>query len=476
MVCPKNAGQLSLTHVFETSTLASEHTSYLLGANHMKLGWWKVFTGILLAAFVTQSVAEEYGWEEPLYVIVSSANARTAPRMDASVFVTLPIGTRVLFEDSSDKLASPNCRTEVKPDDKKWICFRGVLSYEMDAPILWIAADSLGRTPPQLEDLIARHDKTPKENPAERRKWAERAAALDPLNPDARKRLIDILTEIRDLPALAAAKKTFESYQAPQPSLAQAGIQRIFAYNNGNLVPVVAGLKSGKVVPLERGETADFHKRGQFYHLYSHGRKVGYVVTEMQFNCAVYECPQDIQVRYVPLSHKNAPPSGIATNFPLSEIRVPGPITTQQKAILWKMARAWIESSGLDEKDKKLFWERISKPTFQPVLDVGQYANDGRIFLVGNWTVGSMNDEHYGAAGDDNLYLSLLIIAEQQGDGSFRLANGSGSLADSGCSYVDHLDIDGDGMDEPLLGCEQLEGSHDSRFLKRQAGKWQAMF
>ena len=430
----------------------------------------------LLAAITTHSVADEFRQGEPLYVIVSSANVHTEPRMDSSIFVTLPIGAKVTFEDYCDKLTLPNCRTEVKPDDKKWISFSSdAITFEMDPPMLWIAADSLSRTPPQLDDLIAQYDKTPKENVSERRKWAERAVALKPLNPEAQKRLIDTLAEIPDQSALIAAKKSFEHYQAHQPNLAQGDIQRIFSYN-GSLEPIVAGLKSGLVMPLEADENADFHNRGQFYYLYSHGRNVGYVVTEMRFNCAVHPCPQGIPARYIPLPNVDPHPWGIATNFPLPEKRVLDPITAQQKTMLLKMAKTWIDSSGLSKKGKNFFWNKINQPAFKSALDVGQLAKDGKIFLVGNWAIGSMNDQHYGAGGDDDFYESLLIIAEQQQDGTFKLAKGSGSLTDSGCSYSDHIDIDMDGTDEILLDCSGLEGSHGSRFLKRTGDNWKDMF
>lgn len=429
----------------------------------MKLIFLKFCMAIILAAFATHSIADEFRQEEPLYVIVSSANVHTEPRKNSSIFVTLPIAAEVTFMKFSE--------------DKIWININSAaVSLEMDAQTLWIAADSLSRAPPRLDNLITQYDKTPKENLAERRKWAERAAALDPLNLNAQKRLIDTLTEMSDPAALDAAKKTFEQYHMHQPSLAQGGTQRIFGYN-GSLVSIVGGFQSGKSVTLGVEENADFHNRGQFYYLYSRGRPVGYVVTQMRFNCAVHECPQDIPARYISLPNTEPHPKGVATNFPLlekqaSDIR----ITKEQKTMLWKMAQTWIKSSDLSGKEKKLFLKKISTPSFKPDLDVGQLTQDGKLFLVANWAIGSMDAQHYSDGGDDDFYESLLIIAEQQQDGTFKLAKGSGSLTENGCTYSDRADIDGDGTDELLLKCEQLEGSHDYRLLKRIGDKWKDMF
>lgn len=214
----------------------------------------------------------------------------------------------------------------------------------------------------------------------------------------------------------------------------------------------------------------EFRGRGHFYNLYSQGVKTGTVVTEAQFDCRVQKCPFTTFARHITSDGVLAVGGGIATTFKLPEkVHPTGKFTSQHAATLRKMATVWVTSNPGTPPYKKALRQIIDQQDATAFF-TGTYTEDGKVMLIGNWVIGSMNDQHYGA--DDEIYESLLIIAEQQNDGRFRLASGSGSISDSGCSYFDHLDIDGDGVDEIFLQCAQLEGSYSYEYLKRVNGKW----
>lgn len=149
-------------------------------------------------------------------------------------------------------------------------------------------------------------------------------------------------------------------------------------------------------------------------------------------------------------------------------------VSKDEEAILQKLGTAFVKSSQLDPKERQAILKLIRKGVSSSISAVGSLGRDGRVMLMRNWVVGSMDDAHYG--GEYDVYASILIIAEQQQDGSFRLAPGSDSIAGMGCSLNDHVDIDGDGVDEIFLSCEQLEGQYSYALMKRIAGRWQVTY
>ena len=199
-------------------------------------------------------------------------------------------------------------------------------------------------------------------------------------------------------------------------------------------------------------------------------------MTEAQFNCRVQTCPQLTFARQLLTDTTTGPVSGLATNFLLSGGNRPARNVSKDEALsLAKMAASLIKSSKLlNKKEIKSFVSSVQKGESSPVLAIGQLSQDGRDILIANWTAGTMNDTHYGD--DSEFYESILIIAEPQNDGTFRPASGSGSIADRGCSYASHADLDGDGVDEIILSCSQLEGQYSYAFVKRVMGKWQITY
>lgn len=436
--------------------------------------------GVILALLASpSSFADEFRWWDTVYVNGSVASVRTEPLDNAPIAAKLPIGTDATYIGSpSEVAAGPNkeCGGADPNRDHKWSCIC-VTSLRIDYGVHWcgwVARNLLAGKQPRLADIIAEYDKTPADQITERRRWAERAVALNPLSAQARERLIDVLEKLNDTKAIEAAKRSFDSYSASQPRA--TGAKLIFFFDGRYLEPI-AELKEGELAfrAFEQSANYEFRSRGHFYNLYSDGRKIGTVVTEAEFDCRVQRCPQQTIARSVVTDTATDVVSGLATNFALSNAdRFPRKASKNEEAALQKMGTALVRSSKLSAKAKKTFLASIQQSNSSPVLAIGALGRDGRVILIGNWTIGSMNDAHYGDV--DDVYESILIIAEQQKDGTFRLASGSGSIAESGCSYANHVDVDGDGIDEILLGCNQLEGQYSYAFAKRVEGKWRITY
>jgi hypothetical protein len=95
---------------------------------------------------------------------------------------------------------------------------------------------------------------------------------------------------------------------------------------------------------------------------------------------------------------------------------------------------------------------------------------NGKVFLVGNVVVGSANPN------DETVYGQLLLIAEEQGDGTFRLAFSGLPEERYNCRYFNHADLDGDGVDEIVLSCINSEMPESYSLLKRKDGRWKIEF
>jgi hypothetical protein len=446
----------------------------------------RVCAGLMLAFLtVHSSFADDFRWEETIYINSSVASVRTEPLDNAPIAAKLPIGTAATYIGSPSVVAAgPNkeCGGADPRRDHKWSCIC-VISLRVDHGVQWcgwVARDLLAAKQLGLADIVAEYDKTPSDQITERRRWAERAVALDPLNAQARERLIDVLEKLNDTKALEAAKRSFDSYSTSQPRA--TGAKLIFSFYYGRYLEPIAELKEGQLAFRDFDQSAnyEFRSRGRFYNLYSDGRKLGTVVTEAQFDCRIQQCPQQTIARSVLTDATGGVVSGLAvvrglaTNFALSNAdHSTRKVSKNEEAALQKIATSLVnKSSKLSPKAKKTFLASIQQSDSSPILAIGSLGRDGRVMLIGNWTIGDMNDAHY----SDGIYESILIIAEQQKDGTFRLASGSGSLADMGCGYSNHLDVDGDGIDEIFLSCNQLEGQYSYALAKRVEGKWQITY
>lgn len=432
------------------------------------------FIWMLVLLTLPSAFADDFKANDKVYIASSVASIRTAPHDKAPIAATLPIGTKVSYVGSVADVAgalNKECDGADPKKSQKWSCIC-VPKFRVDYGVYWcgwIGRDLLSIKQVKFADLLAKLDKTPADRLMERKKWAERAVAFDPLHEPARKSLIDVLKKLDDNKALESTQRWLDVYTvAPAQT---RGTKLIFLYNGTFLEPI-AEYEDGRITMdgFDQSSNEEFRSRGQSYNLYSRGRRLGMVVTEAQFDCRVLLCPQQTIARAVP-SEANTRPTGLVTNFALSNAERPlRTVSKDEEAILQKLGTAFVKSSQLDPKERQAILKLIRKGVSSSISAVGSLGRDGRVMLMSNWVLGSMDDAHYG--GEYDVYASILIIAEQQQDGSFRLAPGSGSIAERGCSMIDHVDIDGDGVDEIFLSCEQLEGQYHYALAKRSAGKW----
>lgn len=439
----------------------------------------KIYLNLLLTlCTIPIAFADDLKESGKVYIASSVASVRTAPHDKAPIAARLPIGTEATYIGStSDLAAGPNrvCEGGDLKGDQKWSCVC-VPNFRVDYGVQWcgwVARELLSTKQSDLTTLFAEYDKTPAERMSDRKKWAERAFALDPLNMDARKRLIDVLEKLKDAKAIETAQRSFDLYSVSPPPT--AGAKLVFYFDGSYLEPI-AELRKGQLVMQDFNQATnyEFRDRGQVYNLYSGGSKLGMVVTEAQFDCKVQLCPQQTIARAVS-PEVDARLVGIATNFAISNAEHPIRIASKkEEAILQKLGTTFVKSLKLDPRAKKTILKLIRQGESSSSIAVGAMGKDGRIMLISNWVIGSMNDAHYG--NEEDVHESILVIAEQQNDGSFRVAAGSGSIAEMGCSLMDYADIDGDGVDEIFLSCEQLEGQYSYALMKRTAGRWQVSY
>lgn len=363
---------------------------------------------------------KEYGFEQKLYVAVPLANVRTAPRQDAPVKGELLAGRDVTYLGKpGDDMLPDQCRDDARSDGRDWLCVRpDFLPIDTDGGDLywagWVRADTLARTAPAIPRLVD-----------------EGRTSLPARDPAT-----------------------------------------IYAFAAGYLEPIGQrrnGVLSDSLAP---GTGHEFYRRGRWYALYAGGRRAGSVVTDIQLECAVAPCPAGTMARALPLPGAAKVRYGVAIDAKLAGS---GPEPTEpdrgQKALLSKLAQQWVRASSWTAREKKAFLEAMEKGQLETALKAGQLSPDGRPVLFGSWVLGgSMDDAHYGKPED--LYASLLIIAEPSADGSYRAAPGSGVLTDEGCRYFDHLDLDEDGTDELVLRCEQLEGAYRYTILRKAGPGW----
>lgn len=429
---------------------------------------------VLLA--VQSPSADELQNTAVVYINSSVASVRVEPLDDAPIAAKIPIGTLATYEGSPARVAefpNNNCEGAYPLGDPKWscICITGLRVTARQRYLCgWVAREILTTKEPKLTDLIATYDKTPASKLSERRKLAERAVALDPLNTQARERLVDTLEKLKDAKALEATKRSFFSYTTGLPS--DTGAKIVFLFYDNYIEPI-AELKKGRIVirNFDGSTNYEFRNRGHFYNLYADGKNIGTVVTEAQFDCHILTCPNETIVRRVLRETTSGAVRGLATNFALANtVKSTFKVSKNQETALNQMGIDLVKSSkiSLSPKEKKTFLASIFQGDSSPVWAVGSLDRTGRVILISNWTINSLDGYFY----SNEIYESILIIAEQQHDGTFRLASGSGSIAENGCSYVDHLDVDEDGIDEIFLSCHEVEGAYGFGLAQRVQGKW----
>lgn len=149
------------------------------------------------------------------YIVASIANVRSERTASSDLLVRLKIGTQV----------------EIVETRATWTKIR-VLEYEG-----WLASSLLISKKPTMESLLHEYQKISRAQLRDRRKWAERVAAIAPDNPDAYFPLLETLKELGDEESLqqvqvaqaqALVKSTWLSLDPRTPPF-QLGIRALYS-------------------------------------------------------------------------------------------------------------------------------------------------------------------------------------------------------------------------------------------------------
>lgn len=471
----------------------------------------------LIAVTVVFSVGTKadqcIGDQSPRYIGSSSLNIRSEPRSDAPVIDVLPIGTPIY-------VLSPKAPNEINCDPplltSPWllICTHVEDPHSVCASDAhgWATKDMIEVEEPRLEALLAKHDATPKANVSERRKWAERAAALRPTDTRAQERLKAVLQNAGDNQALKFWQKKFANYLNPQPSLETGEKKAIFVLSDSQLTRFCT-LDHNNICgqPFPDGEQQDaqqnrFMNRGKFYFVYSGGRHIGAVVTE-QTNCVGGRCESTVPVGLLSNSKNEEIVRGLATNFVLPKVDPSLSISDTESAMLLALTDRWINSGkhipDVDcptplaprEEDENATPEqlqqasqfefqqnyqlekcenhRVAKLALLKEIKHGKYlrsmiaarSSKGRM-LVGLWGIGRYHESHY----SNSAFIAFLLVAEPNKNGAYEITFADTDTGD--CWISDHVDINSDGTDEILLNCDQLEGQTTMGLMTRERNQW----
>lgn len=411
-----------------------------------------------------------------MYVASSTAVLRRLPRADAAAIGKLPINTKLVVRTVSENHEQSVCEMAPETTASDWLC--AITDYPVEMTYNWhgwVSRDLLTTQMLTVKDLLARFDALPKDKLAERRKWAERAVALDPLDAGARSRLLGVLSALPDAAESSeAARRSFEAYQAPKPRPLAGGADLVLRLHDNGWIEPMAEIRGGTILMTGPGNpdkvNGQYRKRGNFYHVYVGGEHRGHAVTEAEFNCSAdVECPAVVPVRLLPNAGKTISGAGIAVTRKLIQVAPPpASATAAVEPHLRKLAQAWTKSAARTPPQKTTIERMIAG---EGRFGIGRLPG-GQSFAVGHWVRNSMDSEKYGLGTDDELYEEVLVVANKGPDGKLR-TEFAGSLRDSGCGYADLYDLDGDGVDEILLDCAGVEGSYGFDILQRDAnGTW----
>lgn len=209
---------------------------------------------------------------------------------------------------------------------------------------------------------------------------------------------------------------------------------------------------------------SNWHNKLKKLYLYSKNQNIGTAATAGQFFCNVRHCPlSTIASSNIQIPNQQ---TVIATNFNIpTKQHQKYQITPKDHQALKQFARKWIaEYKYTSKENKTLFKQKLSDPKFN-TIHVAEAENGKKKLLISNWEIGSQDEEKY----QDMPYIAYLVVLEKQSDNSYQKVQ---DASNSGCSYLNHLDINQDGTDEIFLFCEYLEGYRNYALIQKKKGKW----
>jgi len=388
--------------------------------------------------------------EERRYVAVTSAALRDRPDAASPARAMLPIGTEVAFgcvENGWARAWAPG--------------FAGMVGS--------IRVDLLATRRPTLALLEKEFAALPEADAAGRRTIAERAVALAPTQDSTFAMLIDALRRGGDEAALRAATRRRDELLHPRVVQVPGEPRLILAMSDGTISPLASigpgGLSEWKDAagsPRTKGLPADvpsYFRPGRVLYHYAGGRADGMVrvLGKIEPTCD----SQIAAVEAVPPREDRSGLSGVATNFPLGRLQAeatPAPDVREKKqldAFLRKaMARKGLSRSAI---------ERAMAPG--PGAEPGsgpEYASARTGVRGSRMLVATVRADLPSSGQDGEETVSVVLIAEPSRDGlavSYASVEKNGGDMASSRTFLDYMDLDGDGESELLfigLGYESV--------------------
>jgi len=242
---------------------------------------------------------------------------------------------------------------------------------------------------------------------------------------------------------------------AADTALAAPSNQLYLIKPDGNAAPLARIVSSGfEYLSLGDEETG---KPPRLLNVYLGARHAGKVKVASADIPDGTGCSDGASLQLAPLAGVDVPGSGLATARPLI-LRPARPeiaVTPAELQGLSQLANAWMEKQGVKRKDRSAALK---------TLEAG---------AAGDVIAASIN---YNNA-DASQIVTLLFLAAKGSGGQFSMvyeesyvgAHGEGEQANK--KYLEHLDLDADGVDEVVISGSAYESWFYS-ILKRQGGKW----
>jgi hypothetical protein len=238
-------------------------------------------------------------------------------------------------------------------------------------------------------------------------------------------------------------------------ALAGSANQLYLIKPDGNAAPL-ARIVSGGFESLSLGDD-ETGMPPRSLHVYLGARHAGKVKVGAAAIPDGTGCGDGESLALAPLAGSEVPASGLATSLPLN-LRPARPeiaVTPADLRALSQLASAWMEKHGVKRKD------RLAALKTLEAGDAGQVV------------AASINYDNI----DANQMVTLFFLAEKGAGGQFSLVYGDsyvgphGEAEKANKKYLEHLDLDADGVDEVVISGSAYESWFYS-ILKRQDGKW----
>ena len=398
------------------------------------------------------------------YTIAHQVNIRNEAGNKGAIVAQLPIGADVEIGEV------------ISRENRRWAMIFVRHPWNSTVPVSegWIDISLLDTEKPNAKNLLAAAKNAG--NPQLQRLLAERALALDPQSDEISAYIQSLIDAD---PAGTRRLQTILSDFAKRQPVSDEPVKRIYEYYSGVLT-LFAEVQDQKITMItgKSPVAPEYFRENRYYRSYSGNRPTGLVRTEMRINQSLLTFVQPVLARYFPDPGLQFPEGvnsaeihTLVTNYPLAKERPVRAITAQDKAVLKTLTLQWIQQQPKAERSNMM--KLLSNQPISQHQDVrikwfaGNLNKNGQIFLIGQWVFSSPSDVHYN---NDPFYMSLVMIAEQQTDGSFKLARGSGNLY---CEVDSTVDLTDDGTDEIYLECPQMEDASNYKILQRGKTGWE---